>query len=183
MHFGKGYVYTTKEGKTKIHKSGKGNNVFIYSSSDDEHNGEHEVIEEDDKIIIKSGAKIHEIKKVHKDKNVHVISGAKGEIIELEDEDHIDGNVKIWTGDDDKVYEFKSNGDKENNKIFISNSDGKQPLFILDGKEISNKKEIGDIVDPNNIESISVLKGDAATKKYGKKGKDGVIIITTKNKE
>jgi bla regulator protein blaR1 len=246
MQFGEGYVYTTKEGKTKIHKSGKGNNVFVYSSSDGDHDGEHEVIEEDDKIIIKSGTKIHEIKKVHTDKNVHVISGAKGEIIELEDEDHIDGNVKIWTGDDDNVYELKTIGKKgksvkgwinkdgnifiendggekdelfikkdsngkviiessENgelwtgdsdsnfsikslgkgkNEIFISNinSDDKQSLFILDGKEISNKA-VGDLVDPNNIESVTVLKGEAATKKYGNKGKDGVIIITTKNKE
>ncbi len=183
MHFGEGYTFVAKDGNHKIHKSTKGSNVFVYSSSDDEHNGEHEVIEEDDKIIIKSGTKIHEIKKVHTDKNVHVISGAKGEIIELEDEDHKDGNIKIWTGDDEKVYEFKSNNDKGNNQIFISNSDGKQPLFILDGKEISNKKEIEDIVDPNNIESVTVLKGDAATKKYGNKGKDGVIIIITKNKE
>ncbi len=181
MQFGEGYVYTTKEGKTKIHKSGKGNNVFVYSSDNDKHEKDHEVIEEDDKIIIKSGAKIHEIKKVHTDKNVHVISGAKGEIIELEDEDHIDGNVKIWTGDDNNVYELKTNGDKGNNKLFISNKDGKQPLFILDGKEISNNK-INDLVDPNNIESMNVLKGKAATKLYGDKGKNGVIEIYSKGK-
>ena len=38
-------------------------------------------------------------------------------------------------------------------------------------------------LNPNEIESINVLKGEAAIKKYGDKGKDGVIEITTKKKE
>jgi bla regulator protein blaR1 len=203
MHFGEGYTFVTKDGNHKIHKSGKGNNVFVYSSDNDKHEDEHEVIEKEDKIIIKSGAKIHEIKKVLKDKNVFVISGDKGEIIDLKGEaikygkaiiekdkkgnfvkgyKHKDGNVKIWTGDDDKVYEFRSNDDKGNDKFFISNKDGNQPLIILDGKEIVNKKKLDDLVEPNNIESISVLKGEAAIKLYGKKGKDGVVEIYSKGK-
>ncbi|HMC98736.1 MAG TPA: hypothetical protein VKH37_01240, partial [Ferruginibacter sp.] len=36
-------------------------------------------------------------------------------------------------------------------------------------------------IDPNNIESISVLKGLAATTLYGERGRNGVILITTKN--
>ncbi len=51
-----------------------------------------------------------------------------------------------------------------------------KPLFILDGKPIENM----DNVDPDNIESISVLKNASATAIYGEKGKDGVIIIVTK---
>ena len=46
---------------------------------------------------------------------------------------------------------------------------------------MKNKKL--DDIDPNSIESISVLKGESATKKYGKKGKDGVIEITLKKKK
>jgi bla regulator protein blaR1 len=183
LHFGKSkdYSFFSKDGKHKIHKSGKGSNVFVYSSSDDEHDGEHEVIEDEDRIIIKSGVKIHEIKKVHKDKNVFVISGDDGEVIELKGKEHKDGNVKIWRGDDDNVYELKTKVKKGNNKIFISKSGDKQPLFILDGKEITTENM--DDIDPNDIESISVLKGDAAIKKYGEKGKNGVVIITTKKKE
>ena len=37
-------------------------------------------------------------------------------------------------------------------------------------------------VTPDSIEKVEVLKGDKATKEYGDKGKDGVIIITTKKK-
>jgi len=35
---------------------------------------------------------------------------------------------------------------------------------------------------PGAIKNIEVLKGDGTVKKYGKEAKDGVILITTKNK-
>ncbi len=59
-------------------------------------------------------------------------------------------------------------------------SDGEKPLLIIDGKEAEDQTSMNDI-DPNNIKSIEVLKGDAAFKKYGEKAKNGVILITTKN--
>ena len=57
---------------------------------------------------------------------------------------------------------------------------GKPPIYMLDGKEISeaNIKQI----DNNRIESVNVLKGKEATDKYGKKGENGVVIITMKKK-
>jgi TonB family protein len=55
--------------------------------------------------------------------------------------------------------------------------EGPPPLVIVDGK-------ITDIVaneiDPESIHSVDVLKDNAATDKYGEKGKDGVIVIITK---
>jgi TonB family protein len=53
-----------------------------------------------------------------------------------------------------------------------------QPLYVVDGKEIT--REDINKVNPNDIESISVLKDSSATAKYGDKGKNGVIEITTK---
>lgn len=53
------------------------------------------------------------------------------------------------------------------------------PLIILDDKEIT-EEEMKQIL-PADIESINVLK-DKDTEKYGKKGKDGVIIIKLKKK-
>jgi hypothetical protein len=50
------------------------------------------------------------------------------------------------------------------------------PLIIIDGKKRSNRNNI----NAENIASFNVLKGQEAIKKYGKKGKKGVIIITTK---
>ncbi len=51
-----------------------------------------------------------------------------------------------------------------------------EPLYIVDGVETKNIK----VIDTNNIQSISVLKDEEHTLKYGSKGKNGVIIITTK---
>ncbi|WP_412467051.1 hypothetical protein [Pedobacter sp. KLB.chiD] len=50
-----------------------------------------------------------------------------------------------------------------------------KPLYIVDGKEVDNLQLKGD-----SIESIDVLKDAGAQKLYGDKGKNGVIIITTK---
>lgn len=54
----------------------------------------------------------------------------------------------------------------------------KDLLYIIDGKEMVSGS-MND-VDPNTIKSINVLKGENAIKKYGEKGKNGVIEITTK---
>ncbi len=51
-------------------------------------------------------------------------------------------------------------------------------LFIVDDKIVS--KEIVEKYDPNDIETITVLKDKAAIETYGEKGKNGVIIIVTK---
>lgn len=53
-------------------------------------------------------------------------------------------------------------------------------LYYIDGKEASY--EDVEKLDPDFIESINVLKGENATKAYGEKGKNGVIIITTKKR-
>ncbi|WP_461453220.1 hypothetical protein [Mucilaginibacter sp.] len=53
----------------------------------------------------------------------------------------------------------------------------KPPLYIIDGKIV--KVNINKL-NPNDILSISVLKGDSTTAKYGSAGDNGVIIITTK---
>ncbi|WP_104383966.1 TonB-dependent receptor plug domain-containing protein [Sphingobacterium sp. HMA12] len=51
-------------------------------------------------------------------------------------------------------------------------------LYVVDGTRIGSQ-DIKDI-DPNNIESIHVLKDAAARAKYGEDGKNGVIEVTTK---
>lgn len=56
-----------------------------------------------------------------------------------------------------------------------------KPLYILDGKIISENKFKK--IDSNSIESVNVLKGNSATAIYGEKAKYGAIIITSKNKK
>jgi len=54
---------------------------------------------------------------------------------------------------------------------------GPRPLIFIDGKESSQSIES---INPNDIYSIQVLKDASATKIYGDKGKNGVILITKK---
>lgn len=50
------------------------------------------------------------------------------------------------------------------------------PLFIVDGIPYSNIQDI----NPNDIESMEVLKDASSTAIYGSRGANGVIIVTTK---
>jgi len=87
---------------------------------------------------------------------------------------------KIQKGDDDVEVIVKVSGDEndEDHKMVFISEDGEQPLMIVDGKEMEGGS-LEDI-DPEKIESVNVLKGDKAVEEYGDKGKNGVVIISTK---
>lgn len=67
-----------------------------------------------------------------------------------------------------------------------------QPLFVVDGVPIDNSgnafNQVGGVsesnraidLNPDDIESLSVLKGGAATALYGLRAANGAIVITTK---
>ena len=70
-----------------------------------------------------------------------------------------------------------------------------QPLYVIDGMPVTNPiggpdpglyntaPDAGDImssINPEDIESINVLKGASASALYGSQGSNGVILITTK---
>jgi TonB-linked SusC/RagA family outer membrane protein len=58
----------------------------------------------------------------------------------------------------------------------IATINGTSPLILIDGVERDNLRSI----DPNEVESISVLKDASATAVFGVRGANGVIIINTK---
>jgi TonB-linked SusC/RagA family outer membrane protein len=58
----------------------------------------------------------------------------------------------------------------------INNPNGAQPLYIIDGVIRNNMDDI----NPDDIESLQVLKDAAATAIYGARGSNGVVIVTTK---
>lgn len=76
----------------------------------------------------------------------------------------------------------------------IDPNSNNQPLFVIDGVQIDNttsnlgagselrgmSNRAADI-NPNDIETINVLKGGAATALYGLRGANGVVVITTKS--
>jgi len=73
-------------------------------------------------------------------------------------------------------------------------SGSSQPLFVVDGVpfDASTNAQASFVygnttssrfldLDPNSIENISVLKGLSATTLYGELGRNGVVLVTTKN--
>ena len=74
--------------------------------------------------------------------------------------------------------ELSITGDFKIDSVGSSKASGMSPLVIMDGLEVSD--DVIKKLNPNKIQSVSVLKNEAATAKYGKKGKFGVILITTK---
>lgn len=69
------------------------------------------------------------------------------------------------------------------------------PLYVIDGMPISSTSDMGTgssvtgtdyanraiDIDPNDIESVNILKGQAASALYGMRASNGVILITTKS--
>ena len=56
---------------------------------------------------------------------------------------------------------------------------GSSPLFILDGQPVSESDL--QYIDEESIADITVLKDTAETARYGSRGSNGVVVITTKN--
>src|SRR5690606_3121907 len=63
------------------------------------------------------------------------------------------------------------------------------PLYVIDGVVVGKGQDAASImesynpltsIDPNSIESVSVLKDASATALYGARGANGVIVVTTK---
>jgi TonB-linked SusC/RagA family outer membrane protein len=52
------------------------------------------------------------------------------------------------------------------------------PLFIIDGQPVESRT--AGMLDPNDIESLQVLKDAASASIYGSRASNGVVIITTK---
>lgn len=121
-----------------------------------------------------------------------------GEIATNQNIDKIDPNtiqsMSVWKGEKaiEKYGDQGKNGvieiilkedqntnkKNENSGVKIrSTGTAGTPLMVVDG--VVSSKKVEDF-DPETIQSINVLKGEMATKKYGDKGKDGVLEITLK---
>ena len=95
-------------------------------------------------------------------------SGAESFEITLETESNKLDPVSVTLGDQKTPAPQSAAGAEKERKA--------KPLYIVDGVE---RTSIDDIA-PNTIERISVLKNQSSTAVYGSRGKNGVIVITTK---
>ena len=62
----------------------------------------------------------------------------------------------------------------------IAPKEGTSPLIIIDGEEKGNDQSILNQLDVQDIQTISVLKDESAVQQFGEKGREGVVIVTTK---
>ena len=126
----------------------------------------------------------------------YAVSEVKSEQLEQRSEGDIG---RLLTGKASGVnIQTQSGVSGSGTSIFIrglsSFSSSNQPLFVVDGVPFSiDTNAQGSFVDgnngssrfldidPNNIESVNVLKGLAAATLYGTQGRNGVILITTKS--
>ncbi len=128
-----------------------------------------------------------------KEKLGYAVSELKADALE---KGNSDGNlVNALAGKVTGVTITNSSGDVgSSSRIVIRGNSSilgnNQALFIVDGVPIDNStlstgrgdygtNRAGDI-DMSNVESISILKGGAATVLYGERASAGVVIITTK---
>ncbi len=63
----------------------------------------------------------------------------------------------------------------------VNPSQSNEPLFVVDGMPIRGGASSMADLNPADIESMSVLKGAAASALYGQEGANGVILITTRS--
>ncbi|MEH3113370.1 TonB family protein [Pedobacter terrae] len=67
-----------------------------------------------------------------------------------------------------------------NTKIRLMDGTNNDPLIILDGVKLPDNSLLS-TVNPNDIESVEVLKDKTAIDLYGPKAKGGVILVTSKS--
>lgn len=91
----------------------------------------------------------------------------------------IEERVNLTNQREDIIVSVNNSTNKPEDSQSFTLEKSKEPLVLLDGKEISYS-EMNEI-DTQTIESVNVIKEpDESIKQYGAKGVNGVIIITSK---
>ena len=88
-----------------------------------------------------------------------------------------------WRGRNDSRRTFRSANIRIRGGASLSATN--DPLIVLDGVPLSQDTPLGmgsplAMINPESIESMTVLKDASATAIYGSRASNGVIIITTK---
>ncbi|MEM9888141.1 MAG: M56 family metallopeptidase [Bacteroidota bacterium] len=123
-------------------------------------------------------------KKAEKEEPLIVVNGqimgkSRDYLEDIDPNDIVRINVLKGEGAIEKYGKPGANGVVE----IIAKTRGREKmLLVIDGKVIGKSKNPLDAVEPENFESFNVLTREAAVKKYGKEGANGVIEIITKKK-
>jgi beta-lactamase regulating signal transducer with metallopeptidase domain len=104
-------------------------------------------------------------------KSIDVIKGEQA--VRLFGERGVNGVVAITTKPGGKMHVVETDPTKVGHEM--------HPLYVIDGKEVLPTDTSGfRNLNPDQIQSIQVLKDSAAIRQYGEKGRNGVVIITLK---
>lgn len=89
--------------------------------------------------------------------------------------------IKVIARSGNNQKEMIINTEEEQVIRMESSTPGNQPLIVVDG-EIKDADFQMDSINPGDIASVQVWKGEKAIEKFGEKAKNGVIEITLKKK-
>ncbi len=172
-------IHEDKDVHFDLHKDSD-KTIWVHADSDSDEHKTIEIIDENGKeTILVNGKKVSrkEYNITKEEDGIH-----EKHIMIKKNKGDSESNVFILKNSEEDGEMDIEVISEEGNGFFFINSDGDENLmFIIDGKE-SNEKEMKKL-DPSEIATINVYKGEKAKEKYGKKGKDGVVEITTKNQE
>ncbi len=136
------------------------------------------VIEEPLKII-----KLKEAERRDDELALVVVDGKEagngiGTLSEIKKEDI--ASVNVLKGES-AVAKYGDKGSDGVIEIRTKNSGMPEVLYVIDG--VIRDKQFLNTMQPGNIERIDVLKDEKAINEYGEKGRNGVVLITTKKTE
>jgi len=151
--------------------------IWVHADSDSDVHKTIEIIDEDGIETIKiNGEKVsrEEYEAMKDEDGMH-----KKHIKIKKTERDSESNVFILKDSEDEgEMDIEVISDEGDGFFFLNSEGDEKPMFIIDGQESSEKamKKL----DPSEIATINVYKGEKAEEKYDEKGKNGVVEITTK---
>lgn len=159
-----GSTWISNDGtKTSINASENGNsNVFISQS--------------DEPLFIINGKAVSKslFEDVDSDdiKSINVLNGKSA--VKVYGGKGKNGVVVMTTNNSKSLF-----NNNKNATFYHFDTDEESPIYVINGEVI--EQEDMSKIDPNVIESIEILKDEKATQIYGSKGKNGAVIVTSKN--
>lgn len=129
------------------------------------------------KIVTKSSGEV--IEEEHKEGGNYF--KLKGEVEKLDKIDASESTIQIIKEEPLSIEDEMDKPAKSTIKIRGTANSNEQPLFVIDD-EIMDRSVSDPMTElnPNDIEHINVIKGEAAKEKYGDQGANGVVEIYTK---
>jgi TonB-dependent SusC/RagA subfamily outer membrane receptor len=101
--------------------------------------------------------------------HIHVLKDSTAKL--LYGEQGKNGVVLVKTKKMNKIF-------SDSNPIRLIDKEKERPLYVLN--DVMTSKQKVESINPNDIESVNVLKGSSATQLYGAWGGYGVIVVKTK---